>query len=490
MYKTVREMNKLPKPLDLTGKRYEYVEVLYKNGHDKHGKVLWHCKCHAPNCGKEFDAPTYGLTHEEYHSCGCQKGNRKSHFHLEGLRVNALEVLEYVGKSKWKCRCACGNLTIKSSWELLNKRAKTCGKCVSQVVDMTDVVYGDLVGVELAYIKNGRAYWRFKCVCGNDQYIANGKDVREGKIISCGHSHVNINGSDTENNIKDYVKSLGVNAEKARKILDGKEIDVFVPSVNVGIEYNGSKSHASLNCAFTDKDKYYHQDKFLCAKEKGIHLISIFDVDWTNNEERIKMYLRSLFLPQKEYMARKLEVHKVDNDVACDFVDKYHLQGSNKAMMKINYGLYDNGELLAVMSFGKLRLSKTEDGQYELHRYCVKDGYKIVGGANKLLKHFERDYSPKYLLSYSDNDYFTGDIYSLLGFENKGQCIPRYYWYINGKEIKREQCQLKRLKVSFPEFYQEAVDSGAKNKEDYIMSKRKACKVYRSGTTKWEKYYN
>ena len=480
----------MPKPLDLVGNRYGYTEVLYKNGHDTHGKVLWHCKCHAPNCGKEFDAPTYGLTHYEYKSCGCQKGNRKTHFHLEGERVNSLTVLEYVGKSKWKCRCDCGNITIKTSCDLKNKRAKTCGKCTSQIFDMVDKPYGDLIGRELAYVKDGRAYWRFECICGNTEYIANGKDVREGKIISCGHSHVNISGSNEENEIKIFIESLGQEVKKARKILDGKEIDIFVSNKNIGIEYNGSKVHASLGNPFVDKDKYYHRDKFLQAKEKGIHLISIFDVDWNTNQEKIKMYLRSLFLPQESIMARKCGVKKVSNDTACEFVEKYHLQGANKATMKINYGLYYEGELYAVMSFGKLRLKNTEEGQYELHRYCVKDGYIIVGGAKKLLSAFEKEYNPKYILSYSDNDYFTGDIYSLLGFDEKGQSFPRYYWYLHGKERRRESCMLKKLKQEVPELLQEAIDNNVSNKEDYVMLKRNACKVYRCGNTKWEKYYN
>ena len=157
--------------------------------------------------------------------------------------------------------------------------------------------------------------------------------------------------------------------------------------------------------------------------------------------------------------------------------------------MKINYGLYYNNELYAVMSFGKLRLSKTDDGQYELHRYCVKDGYTILGGAEKLLKHFESDYKPKYIRSYSDNDYFKGGIYERLGFDNSGQCTPRYYWNLNGAELKREACQHKRLKENYPELLQEAYDKEALNKEDYVMLKLGACKVYRSGNTKWEKIY-
>ena len=202
------------------------------------------------------------------------------------------------------------------------------------------------------------------------------------------------------------------------------------------------------------------------------------------------MYLKSLLKPQKKIAARKCTVSVSDNDIACDFVDKYHIQGANRATMKINYGLFYGDELLAVMSFGKLRMSKTEDGHFELHRYCVKDGYTIVGGANKLIKAFEKEYSPKYILSYSMNDYFIGGIYERLGFTNGGQCTPRYYWYLRGEEMKREMCRLKYLKKDFPELLQEAYDKDAPNKEDYVMLKLGACKVYRSGTTKWEKFYD
>lgn len=58
------------------------------------------------------------------------------------------------------------------------------------------------------------------------------------------------------------------------------------------------------------------------------------------------------------------------------------------------------------MCFGNVRLKKYEVGKYELHRYCVKADWNVVGGASKLQKSFEDTYSPRYIRSYSDNDYF------------------------------------------------------------------------------------
>lgn len=51
-------------------------------------------------------------------------------------------------------------------------------------------------------------------------------------------------------------------------------------------------------------------------------------------------------------------------------------------------------------------------------------------------------------------------------------------------EVKREQCQLKILKVSYPELYNESL--AFSNKEDYIMTKLGAKKVYRSGNILWK----
>ena len=472
---------------NLVGKIYGELTVQYKNGHDRFGKVLWRCKC---SCGKKCDVSTQGLTSGDYKTCGHNKGNRKTKAKLKGLVINDLTVLKYVGKSTWKCRCKCGNITYKHASDLESGRAVSCGKCVTQIKDITGQKFGALTALELAYTVNGRAYWKCECECGKIR-IVNGKDLRGGKIYACSCGNIAFNGSVPENEIKNYiVDNLPSDIiTKDHKILKGKEIDIFIPEKNLGIEYNGSPFHASLNNVYSDKPKLYHQQKFLVAKEQGVHLISIFDVDWQNNQEKIKMYLDSLILPQEKLFARKCRLGVVDNDIAVDFVNKYHLQGANKATMKINYGLYQNDELMAVMSFGRLRLAKHEEGEYELHRYCVRDGYTVLGGAERLLKAFEREYKPKYIVSYSDNDYFLGAIYERLKFDNVGQSTPRYYWYLNGEELRREQCMLKHLRVEYPELLQEAINKEAKNKEDYVMTSLGACKVYRSGNTKWEKRY-
>jgi hypothetical protein len=54
---------------------------------------------------------------------------------------------------------------------------------------------------------------------------------------------------------------------KDRGILNGKEIDIYLPDYNIGIEFNGLYYHSNL---FVDNN--YHVNKSNLANEKGIKL--------------------------------------------------------------------------------------------------------------------------------------------------------------------------------------------------------------------------
>lgn len=52
-------------------------------------------------------------------------------------------------------------------------------------IDMSGKTYGRLEVIEFAYTKNGRAYWKCRCSCGNITTVT-GKLLRSGKTKSCG----------------------------------------------------------------------------------------------------------------------------------------------------------------------------------------------------------------------------------------------------------------------------------------------------------------
>ena len=106
------------------------------------------------------------------------------------------------------------------------------------------------------------------------------------------------------------------------------------------------------------------------------------------------------------------------------------------------------------MTFGRSRFSKKYE--WEMLRFCVKTGYHIPGGAGKLLKHFERTYRPKSLVSYADRRWSQGGLYEKLGFTLDHASRPDY-WYWNYKKsgfvlesrIKYQKHKLPKLLDKF-----------------------------------------
>ena len=133
-----------------------------------------------------------------------------------------------------------------------------------------------------------------------------------------------------------------------------------------------------------------------------------------------------LYSKQKLY-ARKLQLKEVNIKDTNEFLDAYHLQNSCYGNT-VNLGLYQDEELIQVMTFGKPRYNSHY--QWELLRLCTKSEYYVVGGAEKLFKHFIRDYNPESIISYCDMSKFTGDVYLRLGFKQTTKPQPREHWCI------------------------------------------------------------
>lgn len=82
--------------------------------------------------------------------------------------------------------------------------------------------------------------------------------------------------------------------------LDNKELDIYIPNLNLAIEVNGSSFHQSnpnIDNEFLKKSIKpidYHVWKFNTCKENGIKLIHIFDFDtYTSLKDLIEKYLNS-----------------------------------------------------------------------------------------------------------------------------------------------------------------------------------------------------
>jgi hypothetical protein len=229
--------------------------------------------------------------------------------------------------------------------------------------------------------------------------------------------------------IKRYLDDLNIPyIYRERNILNGYEIDVYVPNHKLGIELNGLYWHSEEH-----KDKNLHVKKANLADKAGIKLIQIFEDEFKQKKEIVINRLNNLLhLNENKIYARKCIVKYIDNTIKNNFLIKNHIQGNSNT--SINLGLYYKEELVSVMTFSKERLAlgnkKSEDDVYELNRFCSISNTTIIGGAGKLLKYFIKNYNPKKIISYADRRWSSGNLYETLGFKFINNTNPNY-WYTN-----------------------------------------------------------
>jgi hypothetical protein len=276
-----------------------------------------------------------------------------------------------------------------------------------------------------------------------------------------------------EKEIFEFVNSLGINViENDTSVLNGKELDVYIPSHNLAIEYNGLYWHSELF-----KDKKYHLSKTEICESKEIKLIHIFEDEWLHKQDIVKSRIKNILgLTENKIYARKCEIKEVDSKTSKLFLENNHIQGFSKSKVKL--GLYYNGELVSLMTFGLGRLimgGKTDE--WELIRFCNKLDTSVVGGASKLLKYFIKNYTPNKIISYADRRWSQGELYESLGFSFIHNSKPNY-WYVNS-DIREYRFKYRKSRL---------IDLGFdfNKSEKEIMLELKKYRIYDCGNKKYE----
>jgi hypothetical protein len=234
--------------------------------------------------------------------------------------------------------------------------------------------------------------------------------------------------SNAEDDIYAFILSLCPDAVQSyRPYYHCMELDVFVPSLSIGIEFNGLYWHSEPVLLSNNKPK---NTDFLKKKEfdgQGVRLIQIFEDEWKDHQEIVKSRLSNILgKTQNKIYARKCDVRQITGSAAAKFCELYHIMGKGRS--NLCFGLYYQNELISVMTFTKSNLSR-KGTSWELNRFCSILNYSIVGGASRLFKAFIEYENPDSVVSYADNRWSNGDLYKSLGFERESAGTPNY-WYI------------------------------------------------------------
>jgi hypothetical protein len=272
--------------------------------------------------------------------------------------------------------------------------------------------------------------------------------------------------------LSNFLKSFNVDFESNdRKIIQPLELDIYVPSKKLAIEFNGLYWHSEQH-----KKCDYHLKKTEECESKGIHLLHIYEDDWLYKQDIVKSRLKSILgLNEQRIFARKCIIKELDNKTSSEFLNQNHLQGGGPNS-KYRYGLFFENELVAVMTFGYNRFEKNK---MELHRFANKLDSNVIGGASKLFKHFLRQNICTEIISYADRSWTMNNnksVYEQLGFKLINKTVSGYSYIINNKRFDR-------FKFRKSELIKDGFDSNKSEVE--IMNERGYYRIFNSGNLKF-----
>ena len=148
-----------------------------------------------------------------------------------------------------------------------------------------------------------------------------------------------------ESEVYQFVISLTkLEVSRNVKILNGKEIDVYVDNLKVGFECNGLYWHTNGSGRKSDD---YHLNKTLIAESKGIRLFQIFENEWVNNKEHIKRCISRMLNTSysNSKVIKIVKENEVWNLISIDTC-------SNEVTMKLfrEFIAYNNPKIIAGVS--------------------------------------------------------------------------------------------------------------------------------------------
>lgn len=143
-----------------------------------------------------------------------------------------------------------------------------------EVLDMPQDNHTKLYGTKLNY-------HCLKCGCTFSH-------IQRYKIPQCPNCKDTARRSKAEDEIFNFISSFydGNIIKNDRSIIGPKEIDIWIPEKKLAIEYNGIYFHMINKQASA-------YEKYLLCKEKGIKLITIFDVQWSLEKTKIKKAIKT-----------------------------------------------------------------------------------------------------------------------------------------------------------------------------------------------------
>lgn len=405
--------------------------------------LLVDAKCDV--CGKEvkvqFRRYNKSVKNGGYYTCSsaCALEKRKATLKEKYGTTNILQTEWMKEKIKQSNIKNWGTEHVRQSekWKLENSQ--------SEVKVRKDTVFKQFLANNPRVVDQDDKNFIFKCDIHNltkipKQIYSNRKITKTEYCCECNPIDKNISGKEIL--LFKIIREIYDGEIIQQYKVDRKEIDIFLPEINLGFEFNGLRWYSEIY-----RQSNYHLEKTKLCEKHNIRLIHIFEDDFDFKLDIIKSIISNSIKLSNKIFARKTTIRKIeDKKTIKEFLDNNHLQGFVNS--NINYGLYYNDELVSLMTFMKTRKILNKNGnenEYELIRFCNKLNTTVVGGASKLFNKFLNEFKPTSVLSYCDLAWGTGSLYENLGFINDGETKPNYFYIVNKKRENRLNYQKHKL---------------------------------------------
>lgn len=300
------------------------------------------------------------------------------------------------------------------------------------------------------FIRKAKTVHMGKYDYSNSEYTGTHSNIeviceKHGAFFQTPHNHLSGMGcprcstsvSKTEIKLVDFIRTFysGEIITNSKSIIPPLELDIFIPALNLAIEYNGGYWHSEKF-----KNKEDHLRKYTLCTEKGIRLISIWEWEYLKDKTKIENFIRNVIVEKIKLQARKLELKAVSVSEQREFLNSNHLQGYVPCTVAL--GLYQSNGLIQIMT---LKAKDKNNKIFEIGRLATKVEYSVIGGVERLFKHLRTLVDYKEIISYNNMDKFTGEVYERLGMQFNSITIP-YGWISNGKRfLPRYQTQKSKL---------------------------------------------
>lgn len=165
-----------------------------------------------------------------------------------------------------------------------------------------------------------------------------------------------------------------------KKVIPPLEIDIYIPSAKLAIEYNGRMHHSrgvSNNEVFNTPDFPidYHLNKTLKCLEKGVELLHIFD---NESKDLWISFIHSKLGFNKSVAFDDCNVRKISNTERAEFLTDNHILGDIES--EYCFGVFYNGELIFTLGYS------FSNNTTEIKSICHKMNYYTANFVSKVIE--------------------------------------------------------------------------------------------------------